>query len=204
MTGRHRDQPTTATRDGRQDSGEDSGEGNSTDCSTNTDQSGVDVRRLRRALGLGAATGVASAFPLWKVPRRPLALWSGGIAAAVVTGVLILKRDQSEREAEVQGEPRTQTSLSRRLGTPVAAGALVGGVVAGSMVLTSVTDEWTEKLIARLGAKRPRATYAVLAGVGTVLVEYFDASTTNGRDGKVAPGESSEIGEKGETAEKKA
>ncbi|GAA1119720.1 hypothetical protein [Citricoccus alkalitolerans] len=178
MAGQHRDQPTDAARDG----------------STDTDHPGVDGRRLRRALGLGAATGIASAFPLWRVPRKPLALWSGGIAAAAAAGVLILKRDQSEREAEVQGEPRSEVSWARRLGTPVVVGALVGGFMAGSMWLTSVTDEWSEKLIARLGAKRPRATYAVLAGVGTVLIEYFDDSTKkSGQAGKVAPGE---LGEK--------
>ncbi|WP_313817978.1 hypothetical protein [Citricoccus sp.] len=151
MAGQHRDQPTTAGRDGR-----------------------VDVPRLRRALGIGTATGIVSAVPLWKIPRKPLALWSGGIAAAVATGALILKRDQYEREAEVQGDARTEVSRARRLGAPVATGVIFGGFMAGSMWLTSVTDEWSEKLIARLGAPRPRATYAVLAGVGTALVDYFD------------------------------
>lgn len=151
MTGQHRDQPTTATRDGR-----------------------VDVPRLRRALGLGAATGIVSAFPLWKIPRKPLALWSGGLAAALATGALIVKRDQYEREAEVQGDARTEVSRVRRLVAPVATGAIFGGFMAGSLWLTSVTDEWSEKLIARLGAPRPRATYAVLAGVGAALMDYVD------------------------------
>ncbi|REE02866.1 hypothetical protein LG293_12930 [Citricoccus nitrophenolicus] len=184
MAGQHRDETTTAGRDGSK--------GNGADSSTDTDHPGVNGRRLRRALGLGAATGIASAFPLWKIPRKPLALWSGGIAAAVATGFLILKRDQSEREAEVQGEAPTEVSRARRLGAPVVTGALFGGLMAGSMWLTSVTDEWSEKLIARLGAKRPRATYALLAGVGTALIDYFDDSPRkSGQDGKVEPGESS-------------
>ncbi|MEW1981446.1 hypothetical protein AB0333_11020 [Citricoccus sp. NPDC079358] len=185
MAGQHRDQPSDEGRDGSKGSGADS--------STDTDRPGVDVQRLRRALGLGAVTGIASAFPLWKIPRKPLALWSGGIAAAVATGALILKRDQFKREAEVQGEAPAEVSRARRLGAPVATGALFGGLMAGSMWLTSVTDEWSEKLIARLGAKRPRATYAVLAGVGTALIDYFDDSPRkSGQDGKVAPGEMSE------------
>ncbi|MGW9550173.1 hypothetical protein ACWG8W_03870 [Citricoccus zhacaiensis] len=185
MAGQHRDQPAAAGGDGSRDSGAVS--------TTDTGHPGVDIPRLRKALGLGAATGIVSAFPLWKIPRKPLALWSGGIAAAVVTGGLILKRDQSEREAEVQGEPRAEVSRARRLGAPVATGALFGGLMAGSMWLTSVTDEWSEKLIARLGAKRPRATYAVLAGVGTALIDYFDDSPRkSGQDGKGAPGEMSE------------
>jgi hypothetical protein len=151
MAGQHRDQPTAAGRDG-----------------------GVDVPRLRRALGIGTATGIVSAFPLWKIPRKPLVLWSGGIAAVAATGGLILKRDQLQREAEVQGEARTEVSRARRLGAPVASGVVFGGFMAGSMWLTSVTDEWSEKLIARLGARRPRATYAVLAGVGAALIDYFD------------------------------
>ncbi len=183
MAGQHRDQPTAA-----RGSSKDSGAVSSTD----TGHPGVDVPRLRKALGLGIATGIVSAFPLWKIPRKPLALWSGGIAAAVATGVLMLKRDQLEREAEVQGEAPTEASRARRLGAPVVTGALFGGLMAGSMWLTSVTDEWSEKLMARLGAKRPRATYAVLAGVGTALIDYFDDSPgRSGQDGKVDPGETS-------------
>ncbi|MFC7402566.1 hypothetical protein [Citricoccus sp. GCM10030269] len=136
--------------------------------------------RLRRALTLGAVTGAGSAVQFWKIPRRPLMTVTGVVAASVTTAGVILARDQAEREARVQGEEVSETGLARRIGAPVLTGIAVGSVVAGSMWLSSVTDHWTEKAIGRLGAKRPRATLAVVAGIGTAVLEYLDPSTRHG------------------------
>ncbi|MEV4902429.1 hypothetical protein AB0K08_13945 [Citricoccus sp. NPDC055426] len=132
--------------------------------------------RLRRALGMGLATGAVSAIPLWRIPRAPLVLWTGGVVATLTAGGVVLAGDRAEREAEVQGEPVPESSTLGRVGRPLAVGALAGGAAAGAIWFTAVSDRWAEAFVARLGARRPRATYAVLAGVLTAVVEYFDSS----------------------------
>lgn len=135
---------------------------------------GWNTPRVRRALGMGLGTGVASAFRFWKIPRKPLMLVSGGLAGTTAAVGVALAVDRGRREAQVQGDPVPDTTPVKRLVGPLVTGALAGSVMAGSMWLTSVTDEWSEKGLARLGARHPRATYAVLAGIGTALLEYFD------------------------------
>ncbi|MGM7667104.1 hypothetical protein [Microbacterium sp. A93] len=130
--------------------------------------------RLRRALGMGLATAAASAIPLWRIPRRPLVLWTGGLAAVAAAGGAALAMDRARREDEVQGTARPAKPLARRIAGPALIGTAVGSAAAGTMWFTAVSDRWAEAFVARLGARRPRATYAVLAGVVTAAVEYAD------------------------------
>ncbi|MGO1884150.1 MAG: hypothetical protein ACTH3G_02125 [Citricoccus sp.] len=132
--------------------------------------------RLRRALGMGLATGAFSTIPLWRIPRAPLVLWTGGVVATLTVGGVALAGDRAEREAEVQGEPLPPSSALKRVALPVGMGAVAGGVAAGAMWFTVVSDRWAEALVSRLGASRPRATYAVLAGVLTAVLEYTDST----------------------------
>lgn len=132
--------------------------------------------RLRRALGMGLATGAASAIPLWRIPRAPLLLWTGGLAAVAAAGGSALAMDRMRREEEVQGTAGPAKPLARRIAGPALIGTAAGGVAAGTMWLTAVSDRWAEAFVARLGARRPRTTYAVAAGVLTAVVEYADSS----------------------------
>ncbi|MEO9246368.1 hypothetical protein ABDK96_01565 [Citricoccus nitrophenolicus] len=132
--------------------------------------------RLRRALGMGLATGAASAIPLWRIPRAPLVLSTGGLAAVAAAGGSALAMDRMRREEEVQGTAGPAKPLARRIAAPALIGTVAGGVAAGAMWFTAVSDRWAEAFVARLGARHPRATYAVAAGVLTGALEYADSS----------------------------
>ncbi|MDI3330596.1 MAG: hypothetical protein QJR09_07640 [Micrococcus sp.] len=140
--------------------------------------------RLQRALAMGVLTGAGTLIPFWRIPRRPL-MTVGGIAGAVVaTAGVELVRDQAEREAAVQGGPPPEVRVVRRLGAPVLTGVAAGVVTAGVLWLSSVTDELSEKAVARLGARRPRVTLAVIAGVSTAVLEYADSGPGQEPDGE--------------------
>ena len=148
--------------------------------------------RLRRALGMGLATGAASAIPLWRIPRAPLVLWTGGLAAVAAAGGSALAMDRARREDEVQGTAGPAKPLARRIAGPALIGTAFGGLAAGSMWFTAVSDRWAEAFVARLGARHPRATYAVAAGVLTAVLEYADPS----REKKSSTSPSPPTGEK--------
>lgn len=130
--------------------------------------------KLRRAIGMGLFTGAATLIPLWRIPRKPLLLWTGGLVAVAAAGGTILSMDQVRREEEIQGTAGPAKPLVRRIAAPAGIGLAAGGFAAGAMWVNTVTDRWVEGMLAKLGASRPRATYAVLAGVLTAVAEYAD------------------------------
>jgi hypothetical protein len=134
-----------------------------------------DAPRLQRALVMGALTGAGTLIPFWRIPRGPLMAVGGMTAAVAATAGLVLVRDRAEREAAVQGQPLPGAGVARRLGAPILTGVAAGVLTAGVLWLSSVTDELSEKAVARLGAGRPRLTLAVIAGAGTAVLEYLDS-----------------------------
>lgn len=137
---------------------------------------GWDARRAGRAAGMGVLTGLVSAIPLSRVPRAPFALVPGALSAVATTAGAVLINDRARRVAKVQGEPLPRAPLVKRIAAPVVAGAFGGGLTAGAFWLVSVADEWTVRGIARLGAKHPRVTYAVLSGALYAVLEYAESA----------------------------
>jgi hypothetical protein len=158
---------------------------------------GSTTQRLQRALAMGALTGAGTLIPFWRIPRGPL-VSVGGIATGVAaTAGLLLVRDRAEREAAVQGRPRPQSKAVRRLGVPVLTGVAVGTVTAGALWLSSVTDEISERIVARLGARRPRIALAAIAAVSTAVLEYADSRPDPRRPGGPAGPGSPHAGSRG-------
>jgi hypothetical protein len=145
------------------------------------------IQRLQRALAMGALTGAGTLIPFWRIPRGPLVTVGGITTGVAATAGLLLVRDRTEREAAVQGRSLPQGGTARRLGAPILTGVAVGTVTAGALWLSSVTDEISEKVVARLGARRPRVTLAVVAAVSTAVLEYAD-SRPGPRPGRRAGG----------------
>ncbi|HEY4614022.1 MAG TPA: hypothetical protein VIG75_01025, partial [Citricoccus sp.] len=69
---------------------------------------------------------------------------------------------------------------ARRLGAPVLGGLAAGTVTAGALWVSSATDELSERIVRRLGARRPRLVLAAIATVGTAVLEYADAGPETG------------------------
>lgn len=135
---------------------------------------GRNTAGLRRALTTGLWTGIGTLIPFGRIPRGPLVAVGGTAAAVVVMAGLVLEQDQAQREAAVQRQPLPAVGPVRRIGAPVLPGVMVGGAVAGGLWVSSVTDEWLEKLVVRMGARRPRITLAVVAGVAAAVLDYLD------------------------------
>lgn len=150
-------------------------------------EKGENTPKLRRALAMGLWTGAGTLIPFWRIPRGPLAVVGGSLAAVVAAAGLVLAQDRAEREAAVQREPLPEVGPLRRIGAPVLTGALVGGVAAGALWVSSVTDELSEKLVARLGARRPRIALAAVAGVCTAVLEYLDSGAGKQSSADISP-----------------
>ena len=136
--------------------------------------------RWRHAVTMGVLSGAATLVPIWRIPRGPLVAWGGGAVAVLATAALAMARERVGREAAVQGDPPPPGGLARRLGAPVLAGLAAGAVTAGGRWVSSVTDELSERIVRRLGARRPRLVLAAIATVGTTALEYADAGTEAG------------------------
>ncbi|MCY1159008.1 MAG: hypothetical protein MOP51_2032 [Citricoccus sp.] len=141
---------------------------------------------------MGALTGAGTLIPFWRIPRGPLMTVCGTTAGVAVAAGLILVRDRTEREASVQGRSLPQAGAVQRLGAPILTGVAAGTLTAGVLWLSSVTDEISEKVVALLGARRPRVTLAVISAVSTAVLEYADSrpgSRSDPRSGREAGGE---------------
>lgn len=148
--------------------------------SAGTDHSGTSTgngARWRRAVTMGVLTGASTLVPIWRIPRGPLVVCGGGAVAVLATTALALARERAGREAAVQGDPPPPGGIARRLGGPVLGGLAAGAVTAGGLWVSSVTDELSERIVRRLGARHPRLVLAAIATVGTAVLEYAEAGT---------------------------